>query len=100
MIPVSPFEALLRTQGFVVLDGGLATTLEALGCDLNDELWSARVLLEEPGRILHELRIGDNGACGIGHGQGVAARLRRVGGDPKQAARPSRTQDGLRTGNR
>ena len=45
---------LLRTidqQGFVVLDGGLATTLEARGYDLNDDLWSARVLLEEPDAI-------------------------------------------------
>ncbi|WP_204019203.1 homocysteine S-methyltransferase, partial [Sphaerimonospora thailandensis] len=32
----------------VVLDGGLATRLEALGCDLNDELWSAKLLVEEP----------------------------------------------------
>ncbi|MFC0861067.1 homocysteine S-methyltransferase [Sphaerimonospora cavernae] len=32
----------------VVLDGGLATRLEALGCDLDDELWSAKLLVEEP----------------------------------------------------
>jgi homocysteine S-methyltransferase len=35
-----------------VLDGGLATELEAQGADLSDELWSARVLAEEPGRIV------------------------------------------------
>lgn len=33
------------------LDGGLATALEASGHDLNDPLWSARVLLEDPGAI-------------------------------------------------
>ncbi|WP_326626269.1 homocysteine S-methyltransferase [Nonomuraea fuscirosea] len=32
----------------LVLDGGLATQLERLGADLRDELWSARLLLEEP----------------------------------------------------
>ncbi|GGO72998.1 homocysteine S-methyltransferase [Nonomuraea cavernae] len=35
----------------LVLDGGLATHLEALGADLSDELWSARLLLEDPGLI-------------------------------------------------
>ena len=40
-----PIRASLERQGFLVLDGGLATELEALGCDLNDPLWSARALL-------------------------------------------------------
>ncbi|MFI9551387.1 homocysteine S-methyltransferase [Nonomuraea endophytica] len=35
----------------LVLDGGLATHLEALGADLRDELWSARLLLENPDLI-------------------------------------------------
>ncbi|MEV0968743.1 homocysteine S-methyltransferase [Microtetraspora glauca] len=35
----------------LILDGGLATHLEALGCDLSDELWSARLLIEDPGVI-------------------------------------------------
>nr|WP_221308541.1 homocysteine S-methyltransferase [Nocardiopsis mwathae] len=35
----------------LVLDGGLATRLEALGCDLGDELWSARLLLDGPDLI-------------------------------------------------
>lgn len=35
----------------LVLDGGLATHLEALGADLRDELWSARLLLEDPGLV-------------------------------------------------
>lgn len=34
-----------------MLDGGLATTLEAYGCDLRDPLWSARALLESPAVI-------------------------------------------------
>lgn len=34
-----------------VLDGGLATTLEELGEDLNSSLWSAALLVDNPGRI-------------------------------------------------
>lgn len=44
----SCFDAFLRSQGFVLIDGGLATELERAGHDLNDPLWSAKVLLEEP----------------------------------------------------
>lgn len=33
---------------FVLLDGGLATQLEATGHDLDDPLWSAQVLLDHP----------------------------------------------------
>ena len=35
----------------VVLDGGLATELEARGHDLSDQLWSARLLLTDPDAI-------------------------------------------------
>jgi homocysteine S-methyltransferase len=41
----------LRT-GVVVLDGGLASELEARGNDLSDELWSARLLADDPAEIL------------------------------------------------
>ncbi|MCB9420552.1 MAG: homocysteine S-methyltransferase [Ardenticatenaceae bacterium] len=43
--PIQPF---LDFQDALILDGGLATELEARGCDLRDELWSARLLLENP----------------------------------------------------
>ena len=46
--PVAEFVA---RQSFMVLDGGLATALEARGYDLNHDLWSAKLLLEEPGAI-------------------------------------------------
>ena len=36
---------------FLVLDGGLATQLERRGCDLDDPLWSAKILLEAPAQI-------------------------------------------------
>jgi homocysteine S-methyltransferase len=44
-----PFE---RFPGAIVLDGGLATELERRGADLRDPLWSAKVLIEEPERIV------------------------------------------------
>ncbi|HET6564744.1 MAG TPA: homocysteine S-methyltransferase family protein, partial [Xanthomonadales bacterium] len=40
--------ACLRQQGFLVLDGALATELEQKGANLDDPLWSARCLLESP----------------------------------------------------
>ncbi|MBF6605151.1 MAG: homocysteine S-methyltransferase [Chloroflexi bacterium] len=40
------------TQGPIVLDGGLATELEAQGADLRDALWSARLLVEDPDAIV------------------------------------------------
>lgn len=39
---------LLEACTDLVLDGALATELEAHGCDLEDALWSAKVLLEQP----------------------------------------------------
>lgn len=51
--PLQPF---LDRQGVVILDGGLATELEARGERLDDPLWSAAVLLDRPERIrqVHE----------------------------------------------
>ena len=41
----------LLARGDAVLDGGLATELEARGHDLRDELWSARVLRDDPAAV-------------------------------------------------
>ncbi len=46
--PIQPF---LEEQGFLILDGGLATELEFAGHDLGDSLWSARLLAEAPDAI-------------------------------------------------
>ena len=46
--PIRPF---LERQGFLIVDGGLATELEARGYDLSDALWSARLLRDDPGAI-------------------------------------------------
>jgi homocysteine S-methyltransferase len=47
----NPILRILEGQGVLVLDGGMATALESRGCDLVDELWSAKVLLEAPDLI-------------------------------------------------
>lgn len=48
---VSAFGDLARGP-VVVLDGGLATELEARGHDLSDALWSARLLVDDPEEIV------------------------------------------------
>ncbi len=47
-----PLGSLLARDSVVVLDGGLATQLEAQGDDLSDRLWSARLLIEDPEEIV------------------------------------------------
>jgi homocysteine S-methyltransferase len=52
-----PLRPILDAQGVVVLDGGLATTLEAHGFDTAGALWSARAVRDEPellGRVHRE----------------------------------------------
>ncbi len=53
---INPLSIPLEEQGFLLLDGALATELEQKGADLDDPLWSARCLLESPGLIaeVHE----------------------------------------------
>ncbi|MFC4492528.1 homocysteine S-methyltransferase [Streptomyces ovatisporus] len=48
--PALPLGAALA-RGPLVLDGGLSNQLEAQGCDLTDELWSARLLADDPRQI-------------------------------------------------
>ena len=48
---MNPILAILEEQGFVVLDGAMATELERHGANLDDPLWSARCLIESPGLI-------------------------------------------------
>jgi homocysteine S-methyltransferase len=46
--PIQPF---IERYGLLILDGGLATELEARGYDLGDALWSARLLKDDPDAI-------------------------------------------------
>ncbi|MHA6164947.1 homocysteine S-methyltransferase [Bacillus mojavensis] len=45
---MNPIQHLLDTYPLIVLDGAMATELERKGCDLNDSLWSAKILMEQP----------------------------------------------------
>ena len=47
----NPLAALLGDNRTLILDGAMATELEARGCDLTDPLWSAKVLIENPDLI-------------------------------------------------
>ncbi|MEM6930459.1 MAG: homocysteine S-methyltransferase [Myxococcota bacterium] len=46
-----PWASILARRGALIVDGGLATELEADGYDLDHPLWSARLLLEAPAAI-------------------------------------------------
>jgi homocysteine S-methyltransferase len=88
------FREALAREGALLLDGGFATQLEAQGADLSDDLWSARLLIEEPAQIVEAhlayFRAGARvattasyqatfegfAARGIGHGE-AAGLLRR-----------------------
>jgi len=45
---MNPIASILDHYPALVIDGALATELERRGCDLKDELWSAKILLEQP----------------------------------------------------
>ena len=51
----NPIQEFLSRQGFVMLDGGLATEMEKRGADLDNDLWSAKALIESPEiiRLVH-----------------------------------------------
>jgi homocysteine S-methyltransferase len=46
------FAAALDRDVPLVIDGGLATQLEAQGCDISNPLWSASLLLDQPDAIV------------------------------------------------
>lgn len=55
----------LDQNGSFVLDGALATELERHGCSLDDHLWSARLLIDQPGLIeqLHTAYLAAGADC-------------------------------------
>ncbi len=48
---MNPIASILDQNPALIIDGALATELERRGYDLKDELWSARILLEQPEAI-------------------------------------------------
>lgn len=45
---MNPIQYILQHFPLVILDGAMATELERKGADLNDSLWSAKLLIENP----------------------------------------------------
>ncbi|MBX6750490.1 MAG: homocysteine S-methyltransferase [Micromonosporaceae bacterium] len=85
-------------SGPIVLDGGLATWLEAAGHDLSDDLWSARLLADAPDAIAtaHSDFI-DNGARVVTTAsyQATVDGFVRRGHDPEHAAELIRSSVGI-----
>lgn len=48
---MNPIKNILKDFPLIILDGALATELENRGCDINDSLWSAKILAEKPEMI-------------------------------------------------
>ncbi|MBT8077774.1 MAG: homocysteine S-methyltransferase [Gammaproteobacteria bacterium] len=48
----NPFEKALRQNAVTLLDGGLATEIEAQGHDISGSLWSAKMLITNPQAIV------------------------------------------------
>lgn len=48
---MNPIEKILKEHKIIVLDGALATELERRGYNINDSLWSAKILAENPEAI-------------------------------------------------
>lgn len=87
-IKKSPLTDLLASKGLLVIDGAMGTELEVRGCNLNDKLWSAKVLVENPELIyqvhLDYLRVGADFIITSSYQASVAGFARR-GLDEKQA---------------
>lgn len=41
-------DQVLKKNKIMVIDGSMSTALELLGCDLNDSLWTAKILADQP----------------------------------------------------
>ncbi|GMX66668.1 homocysteine S-methyltransferase [Paenibacillus elgii] len=48
---MNPIERILKDFPVIILDGALSTELERHGCNIDDPLWSAKILMENPGLI-------------------------------------------------
>ena len=48
---MNPIDKIVSEHGLMLLDGAFSSELERRGCDLNDALWSAKVLMENPDLI-------------------------------------------------
>jgi homocysteine S-methyltransferase len=72
-----------------VLDGGMATELEKLGCDLSGPLWSAHVLREQPEKVaaVHAAYLAAGADCILTASYQVSAEAyAEIGLSPEDAA--------------
>ena len=72
-----------------ILDGGMATELEKLGCDLSGPLWSAHVLREQPEKIeaVHDSYLDAGADCILTASYQVSAEAyAEIGLTPEDAA--------------
>ena len=82
-------EPILQQQGFVVLDGGLATEMERHGADLDHYLWSARMLAEAPDlvrRVHYDFLAAGADVIATATYQASFGGFERAGYDQQQAA--------------
>ena len=49
---MNPIDRIVSEHGLMLLDGAFSSELERRGCDLNDALWSAKVLVIFSGAAL------------------------------------------------
>lgn len=52
----SPLIALLSEKKYLIIDGAMGTELESRGCQLNDKLWSAKILVNEP-QLIYQVHL-------------------------------------------
>ncbi len=86
----NPIREIIADQGYLLVDGGLATELEAQGHDLNHLLWSARLLSEDPAAIrgAHMAFLKAGADCVISSSyQATPQGLLKCGHDRKEASR-------------
>lgn len=85
---VRSFAERLRRDGTLIIDGAMSTALERLGANLNDPLWTAKVLMDEPELVakVHEAyaRAGADVAITCSY-QASAAGLAKRGLSEKEA---------------
>ncbi len=64
---MNPINSILEKHPVLILDGAFSTELERKGCDLNDPLWSAKILMENPKAIaaVHEDYFYSGADCAI-----------------------------------
>ena len=60
-------DRILENNKIMIIDGSMSTPLERMGADLNDELWTAKVLREQPELIkkVHKDYLKAGADCGI-----------------------------------